>query len=243
MRDGLSSEVQVQPYILVFVLPLWSSRKEAVQLDREALHRRAGQRSARPVDGVLVKLFALRLVVNFDLFPRCQHQPAFLHAGAGVGAKFGAVILVAAHTDFNDEFGGSGVFGEKVILVAADHREVRLRLGFSTGDGLFLPDETARRFGLLKRAEQALGNKPVEWRLGHFVEDLAVEQFGFLGDKAQVAQRMIGFDAERPNLRATDDWFRCFNDRHGTKVSLRGVAAQVRFPAITFQVTLLQGAD
>jgi hypothetical protein len=33
-------------------------------------------------------------------------------------------------------------------------------------------------------------------------------------------------------LRATDDWFRRFNDRHGTKVSLRGVAAQVHFPVV-----------
>src|ERR1039458_975924 len=64
------------------------------------------------------------------------------------------------------------------------------------------------------------------------MENLTVEQFGLLGDEAQVAQRMIGFDAERPDLRATDDWFRCFNDRHGTELSLRGVAAQVHFPVV-----------
>src|ERR1035441_1299682 len=43
---------------------------------------------------------------------------------------------------------------------------------------------------------------------------------------------MIGFDAEGPDLRITDDWFRCFNYRHGTKVILRGVAAQVDFPVV-----------
>ena len=72
----------------------------------------------------------------------------------------------------------------------------------------------------------------MEGRLGHFLEDLAVEQFSLLGDEAQVAQRMIGFDAERPDLRATDDWFRFFNYRHGRKVSLGGVGAQVHFPVV-----------
>ena len=71
----------------------------------------------------------------------------------------------------------------------------------------------------------------MEGRLGHFVEDLTVEEFGFLRDEAQFTQRMIGFDAERPDLRAWDDWFRCFTCRHGTKVSLHGVGAQVDFQA------------
>ena len=37
------------------------------------------------MDGVLDKLFALRLAVDFDLLLRGQHQPALLHAGGGVG--------------------------------------------------------------------------------------------------------------------------------------------------------------
>ena len=37
------------------------------------------------MDGVLGKLFALRLAVGFDLFLRGQRQPALLHAGGGVG--------------------------------------------------------------------------------------------------------------------------------------------------------------
>jgi hypothetical protein len=62
------------------------------------------------------------------------------------------------------------------------------------------------------------------------VEDLAVEQFGFLRDEAQVGQRMIGFDAERPDRRATEGWFRCFNSRHRSKVILGDFAAQAHFP-------------
>ena len=58
---------------------------------------------------VVQRVLALRLAVDFDLFLRCQHQPAFLHAGDSVGAEFGAVVVAAAHTDFNDEFGGGGV--------------------------------------------------------------------------------------------------------------------------------------
>ena len=38
---------------------LWSGRKEAVQLDREARRRRTGQRSTRPVERVYGKLPAL----------------------------------------------------------------------------------------------------------------------------------------------------------------------------------------
>ena len=182
------------------------------------------------MDRALGKLLALRLAVDFDLFLRSQHQPTFLHAGDGVGAEFGAVVVVAAHTNLDHQFGGMGVFGRVVIDGTADDRKVRLRLRIAAEDRLFRLNVQARRQDALKQFQQPHEEEPVEGRLGHFVEDLAVEQFGLLGNEAQVAQRMIGFDTERPDLRATDDWFRCFNYRHGTKVILRGVAAQVPLP-------------
>jgi hypothetical protein len=64
--------------------------------------------------------------------------------------------------------------------------------------------ETSRHSGS-QQAEQALDKVGVERRLGLLEKSLAVEQFGFLRDEAQVVQRMVSLDAQRPNLRATDD--------------------------------------
>ena len=205
-----------------------SGRKEAVQLHRKAGNRRTVQRAAGPVERMLGKLLALWLAVDFDLFLWPQHQPTFPHAGDGVGAEFGAVVIVAAHTNLDHQFGGVGVVGRVVIDGTADDRKVRLRLRIAAEDRLLRLNVQARGQDALKQFQEPHKEEPVEGRLGHFVEDLAVEQFGLLGDEAQVAQRMIGFDAERPDLRTTDDWFRCFNYRHGVKVILPGVAAQVQ---------------
>ena len=49
-------------------------------------------------------VFALRLAVDFDLFLRSPHQPTFVHAGTGVGAEFGAVVIVAAHASWGSHF-------------------------------------------------------------------------------------------------------------------------------------------
>ena len=104
-----------------------SGRKEAVQLHRKAGNYRTVQRAAGPVQRVRDKLLALRLVVDFDLFLRCQHQPAFLHAGDSVGAEFGAVVVVAAHTDFNDEFGGGGVGLAEIFSPSPHYGQVWFR--------------------------------------------------------------------------------------------------------------------
>jgi len=71
--------------------------------------------------------------------------------------EFGAVVLLAAHTDFDDEFSGVRMFREEVILMAADDREVRFRLRIAADDGLLLPNEAAWRLRSLQRAQQALG--------------------------------------------------------------------------------------
>ena len=69
-----------------------SGCKDAVQFCREARHRRAGQRSARPVDGVLGKLFALRPAVSpFRCF-NCSHGRKLVLRGAAAQALFGKAL-------------------------------------------------------------------------------------------------------------------------------------------------------
>ena len=85
---------------------------------------------------MLRELPLLRSAVDFNLFLRPEYQPAFLHAGVGVGAELGTVVVVAAHTNLDHEFGGAGMCGRIVVDGAADDREVRLRLRITTLDGL-----------------------------------------------------------------------------------------------------------
>ena len=107
---------------------LFSCCKQAIQIHRKVRNCRAGHASARPVDASLGILPALRLAMDFDLLLRSQHQPTFLHAGAGVGAEFGAVIVVAAHANLNHQFGGVRVIGGVVVDGTPDDGKVGLRL-------------------------------------------------------------------------------------------------------------------
>lgn len=60
------------------------------------------------MDGAFDELVARRLNVNLDLLLRSQHQPTFLHADAGVGAKFEAVVFVAGEAYLDRRFVGAG---------------------------------------------------------------------------------------------------------------------------------------
>ena len=124
-----------------------SGRKEAVQLHRKAGNYRTVQRAAGPVQRVRDKLLALRLVVDFDLFLRCQHQPAFLHPGDGVGAEFRAVLVVAAHTDFNDEFGGRRVSLAVIFTPSPHYYQVWFRFRIPDGQWLLAAHVTAGGHG------------------------------------------------------------------------------------------------
>ena len=74
--------------------------------------------------------------VDFHLFPRRQHQPTLLHAGAGRGAKLGAVVTVADDANLADEFGGFRVGQAEVADQAAHDRYIRFRFRVRAGDGL-----------------------------------------------------------------------------------------------------------
>lgn len=170
------------------------------------------------MEGGFEVLSSLRLAMDGDLFLRHQNQPALLDPGAGVGPEFGPVIVQAADTHLDDQFRGLRVFVQEIILLATDDRQIRFRLGVGAGDWLFLPDEAARRLRALKQPQQTLRHKAVQWGFGHFVENLAVEQFRFLRHKPQFAQRVVGLHGERPDARSVGDCVRCFNCRHGRKL-------------------------
>ena len=179
------------------------------------------------MNGALDELLARRLPMHLDLLLRSQHQPAFLDARAGVGAQFGAIVFVAAHADLEHQFGGTRVCVCVIVLTSANDGKIRLRLRIAASEGLFLPDETARWLEPLQQAQQALAEEAVQGGLGHFVIDGAVEQLGFLRDEAEVAQRMIGLDAQRPDLRAGSNWLGCFGCRHVANLVLRGGGVQL----------------
>src|SRR5207249_12328076 len=81
-----------------------STHEEVVQLNHKLRHGGSGQTPAWTMHGLLTKPLARRLAVNFDLPLRGQDEPDLLDVGAGVGAEFGAVVLVAAHADLDDQF-------------------------------------------------------------------------------------------------------------------------------------------
>src|SRR5437899_372764 len=87
------------------------------------------------------------------------------------------------------------------------------------GNWLFWPAKIARRNQRLEQPEEPQGEKTMHRGFGHFAEDLAVKQFGLLGNQAHFAQRVIGLYGKRQNLRAADASFRCFDLRHGTNPS------------------------
>ena len=70
------------------------------------------------------KLIPGGLAVDFDLFVGRKHEPALLHSRFGVSAEFGAVVVVAGYADFDDKFGGAGVFLPEVLFASTDHGEV-----------------------------------------------------------------------------------------------------------------------
>jgi hypothetical protein len=107
-------------------------------------------------------VLALRLPMDLHLFFWCQDQPTFLHAGRGVGAELGAVVLVGGHENLDHQFSSVGVLGRKVVLVAADHAQVRLRLGIFTSDGVLPPHKIDYGEGLLQPGQQSLAKEPVE---------------------------------------------------------------------------------
>lgn len=104
---------------------------------------------------MLGELFARGLAVDFELFFWSQHQPAFLHAGGGVGAEFGAVVVVAGHADFEHQFGGAGMFGGVIIDGSADDGEVGFRDGIAAHNGLFGLHVKAGRQDTVEQFEEA----------------------------------------------------------------------------------------
>ena len=61
------------------------------------------------------------------------------------------------------------------------------------------------------------------------MKDLAIKQLGFLGDKAQFAERMIGLYGEGPHLRGARDNFHRFDCRHELSILPARVNYQAPF--------------
>src|SRR5439155_7479697 len=93
---------------------------------------------------------------------------------------------------------------------------------------LFWPTKTPSRDEGLQQPEERHGEKTVQGGFGHLVENLAVEQFGLLGNQAHFAQRMICLHGERQDLRVADLCFRFFDFRHARNLAHCGGFTQAR---------------
>lgn len=99
------------------------------------------------MDGALGELFARRLPVNFDRLLRSQHQPTFFYSGSGVCAELGAIVLVAAQADFDDEFSRVGMGMREISQFAAHSGKVGFWLRIHAGDRLLGANEGILRHG------------------------------------------------------------------------------------------------
>ena len=136
--------------------------EEGVQGQGEFRQSRAGQRSARTDERVLHELAILRLPINFNLLFWTEDEPAFFYACDGVGAKFRSIVIMAGHAYFHHQLGGARMLIPKILLGAANHGQVRLRLGVFAGDGLLAINENTRREGLLEQPQQPADQRAVK---------------------------------------------------------------------------------
>ena len=68
--------------------------QEVAYIHGEAWDGGTGQPRAGAVERALGEVSVARLAVGLDLPLPPQHQPAFFHAGAGVGAQLGALLVI-----------------------------------------------------------------------------------------------------------------------------------------------------
>jgi len=106
------------------------------------------------MEGVFGELAILGLPRNLDLLLRAEDEPAFLHAGAGVGAQFRAIIIMAGHGYLDDQFGGVGMLTPKILFRSANDRNVRFWFGVFACDGLLAIKEITGRKSSFKQSFQ-----------------------------------------------------------------------------------------
>ena len=140
-RERRAPAAWFRPMLTRLQLAGRSVGEERVQNQRELRQNRAGERSTGSVTGVDRELTRFGLAEDMNLLFGAEDEPAFLNAGAGVGGKLGTVVVVTGEGDFDDEFGGVRMVGEKITFGSTDDGNVRLRLGVEAGDGLFRADK------------------------------------------------------------------------------------------------------
>ena len=101
--------------------------------------------------------------MDFNLLFRREHQPAFLHAGGGIRGKFGAVVIMAGHANFNDKLGGVRMVETETFFAPTHDRQVWLRLRIVAADRLFGPQRKTRRHKPKQGVMQKLHEITMKW--------------------------------------------------------------------------------
>src|ERR1035438_9632538 len=118
--------------------------EKLAQVHGNTRHGGAGEPRTGAVQRAFRESPLTRLAMELHLLLRPEHQPAFLYSSAGIRAKLGAVIVRAAHADFDYQFGGARMREAEISTLPAHDGKVRLRLGVCAGDGLLCAHHKAR---------------------------------------------------------------------------------------------------
>jgi len=173
-------------------------------VEGEAGQRSRGQRGVRRDPGDLPVSSVFRETTDFGgAFLRAD-DPKLGDARAGVRRGFGAVQCQRADRDLDDQPGRRRVGAFVLGWITLDHGNVRLRFGGRDGDRAFLPHPPlGRRTEATKGGNEVIDQKVVQRRLGHLLDEDAVEQLNVpICKEADVHHTVVTLHGERSDSLA-----------------------------------------